>query len=399
MKRVLFLILLLIPLFVAAEDRYYGSNIIDMIDNFGEEVHYYSDNVVYENGMYRLTGNVVSTTMQTIYYSFDANIKEFYTCKSQTATECENVYVVYKDSTCTYTNGLWGSSITGYLGIMLRNGMKKEDVEYYYIGNDYKYENGKYTLVDYEKYDIKTIDRTNYLSRRYHKKYFCINNYGITCDNLYILNDVSDSLSYGTPVDEYYLISDNYIKENGKFKLVNPRRVWGAISGGEYGFTCKSKEDTCNDLYAVAIDSRFDRHDGGRLNSFTLLEVSGETKDIELKLNDSYDPLQYFSDNELDNVVNTDPSVADIKNKKLELYKAGETYFIVEDDFNYKALHLTVTEEDLPKEEKKTEDKQEEKKEEKKNPETRDITIGVFVLFIISLASIFVLSKKKIINN
>ena len=87
------------------------------------------------------------------------------------------------------------------------------------------------------------------------------------------------------------------------------------------------------------------------------------------------------------------------KNKKLELYKAGETYFIVEDDFNYKALHLTVTEEDLPKEEKKTEDKQEEKKEEKKNPETRDITIGVFVLFIISLASIFVLSKKKIINN
>ena len=363
MKKVLFIILLLLPLFVVAEDVYYSPSSIKMVERFeAGATYYYSDDVIYENGTYRLTGQVIHTSIDSSSYNFGYEIKELYTCHASNSTvntECENVYVVYKDSTCIYFNNTSGSSTTGRLGIMLRNGMKKEDVEYYYIGNDYKYENGKYTLVDYEKYDIKTIDYTNYLIRQYHKKFFCIDNYGITCDNLYILNDVSDKANYGTPADRYYLISDNYIKENNEYRLVNPRRVWGDVSMGERGYTCRSKDDHCDVLYTVSIADRLILNDGGLKNSFTLLEVTDKTKDLELKLNDAYDLLYFFEESELNNIVNTNPSVADIKNGKLELYSVGETYFIVEDDFNYKALHLKVTENDLSNEEKENEKEKE----------------------------------------
>ena len=368
MKKILFILIMFIPIFVFAEDVYYGVTDSVYLEAFSNRnQYYYSDEIVYENGMYRLTGNVKNISIDNSHGYFNDDVKEFYTCKSRDETECEEVFVVYKDSgnfTSPYGSGL--------LGVKLQNGLKKEDIEYYYIGEDYKYENGKYTLVNYQKYEIRTINVVTYLSVNYKGKFFCLDNFGITCDKLIVFDDVSNYYSYGTSVENYYLISDNYIKEKGKYRLVNPRRVWGANSGGEHGYTCRSKEDTCDELYNVLISPHYDIHDGGRLNSFTLLSVLGETKDVELKLGETYNPLDFFNEDELDNMVNTNPDVADIKNKKLELYKVGETYFIVEDDFNYKALHLSVTEDMIPK-------------EEPKNPNTKDMVLMVIVLMVIVL--------------
>lgn len=377
---IIFMLFLLFPVFVKAEGVYYDAPSFEYAVCIGNDsTLVFSDDVIYENGVYKLTGNLV--TNKTRYLDVSNGRKEYYTCNSDSETECENAYIVYVDKSC-----MAFYSSNHKLSIKLSNGMKKEDVEYYYVADDYEEKNGTYTLVNPEKYNARDITSSNYISRVHEEKYFCVDNYGITCNQMVYLRSRGNTFSYGEPVDRYYLVGDGYVKEDGKYRLLNPKRVLGGTFADLIGYTCRSKEDTCDELYTVSISGSFDNHDGGRLNYFTLLDVLDTSLDVALKINDSYNLFDFFDEDEIDEMINTNPRVADFKNGKLELYEIGETLFVIEDDFNYKALHIVVLEDTL-----------EDEIEEKPiiNPNTRDVLFLLLGIFGISFVLVFLLKKKN----
>ena len=364
------LLLLLLPIVAKAEDVYYGVPSLKMVDCVPNYQDYlYAEDVVYENGKYKLSDDNFLDRAINLGTDVDDN-KEYYSCLSETETECEEVYIVYADRSCM---SFWLSD--NKLGIRLRNGLKKEDVEYYYVGNDFKEENGQYSLVDYEKYEIRNIGAENHMSTHHELKYICTDNYGITCDHMAILKVCGNNYSYAEPVEDYYLVSDEYIKEDGIFRLVDPYRVMPGAFDDLTGYTCRTKGDTCESLYTVSISGSFDVHDGGRLNRFTLLGELKE-KELNLKLNEKYEIKEFFTDEEISKIVVTNPEVAGVSENGLILYKVGETDLIYEDDFNYKVIHLIVTEDML-------------------NPNTNDALFILIGIFAISFVVVYLLKRKE----
>lgn len=388
MKKTMLLILLLIittiiPYKVNALSEYhalYYLKNINCSNNSESDDYNRSTNVTFENGLYHLSGEVFNDFPYSLLYG-DGQ-KYYYMCDNKRNTECEKVHAILLDNNCD-------NERYEFISIQFKNGQTYENTKKYYVGKDYTYENGIYTLKDYEEHNFSEITGLHYLSKKHYGYYICPDNYQKSCQNLSIIREGgfdSAGNAINTMADyanHYYLVSDSYKKENNEFILLNPKKVYPASDANEEGFTCKSNDNKCNKLYYIHVGNYYETHDGGRKSDLDLLEITTNTINKEIKLKDDYKLSAFFNEEELPNVFSTNKEVANIVNNELVLYKVGNTDLIYENDFNYKAIHLKVTDDLLHNE------------TIPKNPNTRNNIILLLILCIM-LLSIIPFRKKLI---
>ena len=372
-KLLILLITLLFPILVHAEDtftEYYGLDVIVSDYNVYENnIVNYSNEIIYENGHYQLSGTVVmiNLTPNLIRYYFPDS-EYLYTCGSSKSTTCETVTMIDYNTECS-GNG------NGFLGVILRDGQTAEDKKYFYVGKDYKENNGLYTLENYEKHPISELTATSYLSNHYGGYYFCPTSFGITCDNMVVLSYRSHRISAAESVENWHYLGDGYQYIDDKFNLLNPKKTMLASTSGGHGYTCISKESICDQLYYVEISESYDSHDGGRAYTYSKVIIPNEIKKetAQLYLGDTKVIEEYFSLDEINSIIITNPSIIEIKNGKIITKSVGETYLIYEDNDTYKEIKISIIEE---------------KKEINENPKT-NMNIHILLMIVSNILLLF----------
>ena len=368
----LFTIILVCPLMVHAETEWHNraSNLRDVKcqDNASRTV---AKSVQYSNGKYKMQDTIESFTIGSWP---DESLSKVYLCDTTSTQECSNMYVAYRDISCQIS-----SNRIGKMSYSLSEGIT--DVTSFYIGTDYKYENGMYTMTEYEEYPISDYTNVTYLSRTFEGKYFC-KNYQKSCKTMYQIGSQSNTmfgelLSQLYSLDDYYLVSDSFTKKDGIYYLTDPRKVDLVRDGGVSGYSCHSKEDNCTTLYTIEVSNEYDGHDG-RMTTYNQLESVNNVIEKELMLEDNYDVSTFFVGEEVTKVHSTDKSVAEIVDGKLVLYKVGTTDLIYEDDLTYKVIHLRVTNEMISN-----------------NPKTTRVSIFASLLGL-ALITALVIEKRKV---
>ena len=177
LKKKYFLILLIVcislftPLLANAEDvfsEYYGVS-LGINDYMSMDLqpydYYFSNEVIYENGQYILSGFVTNNLYNghVIRPEFTETI---YTCSSEVDTTCQNVTLIYRNMDFIGFH-------QGLLGLVLKNGETAEQRRHFYVGKDYEYMNDHYNLVNYEEHDISELKKANDLSQKFHEYYYC----------------------------------------------------------------------------------------------------------------------------------------------------------------------------------------------------------------------------------
>lgn len=162
------------------------------IYNIPNSKYYYSDTVIYKNGVYTLVNPV-----QYLYKENHSNLDKKYTCLSETETNCTQVSQVYAvDSGASYLNYYSFSNGQTYESLYEDGNNHK-----WVFGNDFTYSNGVYTLKD-----TISINMGDYLtegSKIYNKhNYTCLSENN-TCSTLYYIlvhkkssNTIDDNTGY-----------------------------------------------------------------------------------------------------------------------------------------------------------------------------------------------------------
>ena len=323
-----------------------------------------SEDVSYENGIYQLIEpfNLYpprwDDSLPTKLYCLENNKQD-------------EIYLMFKNTTCILGDA------RGKLAYKLTEGNK--DLDFVYFGTEYQFENGSYILTEYEEIPITQV-RDDLFFYEYYKGYYMCLNYGKTCSTLYMIGDKSNSPT-GSPystlenVENYFLVSDTYKKENGQFVLINPRKVYLSLDGGEEGYSCRSHDATCSVLYTISTDERYDR---GRRVEYNELSITNRSIDLELEKTEGYDLKSFFTEQEIAKLFSLNPEIAEIKNNQLVLKKAGTTDIIYEDNTNYKVIHLRVLESLL-----------------EKNPKTNTTSVLTILLGTLLIISLLIEQRRK----
>ena len=226
--------------------------------------YYFGDSIVYENGTYTLQNAEIKTWSNEY-----KNLKGYYTCKSNNSISCSNVYYVVGNSFSTsiplltlkdgvtdpyeyefiigksyeqnqdgtytlkdkqtikkaewfnMTSEQYESRKNQYIcdditkdvctniykiSQIYNTSLVKEKAEIIIFGNDVKYENGNYTLIDTKETTSYSTDNME-LAKKYH--YTCLNN-SKTCTNVYYIE------SFGAPVEriDYFTLTNGEKLEN-----------------------------------------------------------------------------------------------------------------------------------------------------------------------------------------
>ena len=379
MKKNIILLLALIlitPILIKAEEERYGYSSDRRImcsEDINGVCSTFSNTYIYEDGLYKLTGTVKNNYSAMSFPNSSA--QNLYCCSSQEG-ECESMYVFLKGSYC-------GPSL-GYNMILFSNGNSYEDFQNYYVGKGFQYADGVYTLTEVESDTFFDMQGRNEWGLKYRGYYMCEEPYKTTCTNIYKISGTGNGAGgrmYTSMVngESYFYVSDNYIRKDNQFILQNPRRVYPGADAGESGYTCHSKETTCDQLYYIEVTSIADIHDGGRLVYSYLLNIKDTVIEKEVAITSNYDITSVFTPPELLKIFTTDPSIAEIANGKLVIHKIGEIDVIYEDDTTYKVLHLSITNELLPD-----------------NPKTAGTTIFGTILGVLLISALIIIPKKFI---
>ena len=325
--------------------RFYGAQAFYNVRDINIESYLtYSTDVTYENGMYILASDARETYSRWLGSYFQAQ-DYYFTCGDSTTSSCEEIIAVFPSISCSQVN--YPENV---MGLYLSNNENIENKLTFYLGKDYIEEDGMYRLVDYEEHNLSEINRLTYLSRTYGGYYMCPSTYGLSCDDMIVLFDTgSDYNSTGESLDHWHLIGDGYQYSNGHFKLINPRRSLLATTKEREGYTCISKEDTCDEVYYVEINEFYWYRDGGRPYTYYKVELPNEreTDHISLMMGDEYKIDSFFTEEEINEVIITDPSIVEIDKGAIIAKKAGETSLIYETDGIYKELMITITEQQI----------------------------------------------------
>ena len=395
LKKKYFLILLIVcislftPLLANAEDvfsEYYGVS-LGINDYMSMDLqpydYYFSNEVIYENGQYILSGFVTNNLYNghVIRPEFTETI---YTCSSEVDTTCQNVTLIYRNMDFIGFH-------QGLLGLVLKNGETAEQRRHFYVGKDYEYMNDHYNLVNYEEHDISELKKANDLSQKFHEYYYCPGTGGISCDNMVVLLSVGNYFSYGASVEDWHFIGEGYQYNNGKYKLVNPKKTLLATAHGGSGYTCISKEDICDEVYYVEISDYYEFRDGGREYTYSKVMAPNEVilNTIDLKVKNTKSLAEYFTPNELNNIIITDSSIIDIEDGYIICKAAGETSLIYESNGLYKELTITVTENQIEKP----------KMQPLDNPNTSSKVPIFLTIFIVIIVFLLWIQHKEIIKK
>lgn len=381
MKKIILLIIIitLFPITVYASEEYYDSSIINFFSCRDNRTNgFTSSDVIYNNGQYTLSGTIDSGIIADFFPPRTSEFNHAYNCDDKYNQECTKIILYLKDSNCT------GVTIDkGKTGIYLVNGNNYDTVKKYYIGKDYKYENNHYKLVNYTEHNINEVSVVPYLCSQQVGKYVCDEIYKTECKKLYKVlpcrsNIGAQPLETVVNVEDYFLVSENYKKENNKYYLINPEKVYPSADAGKQGYTCHSHEDSCENLFKINVTNQYDSHDGGRKSIIENLVITTKEENKELKKHEKLDLTTFYTKRELSQVFSSNPEVADIKDEELILYKVGETKLIYEDDFTYKAINLKVTEDDL-----------------NKNPNTKTSLYIIVSFILLNIIIVYIVFNKK----
>ena len=94
-------------------------------------------------------------------------------------------------------------------------------------------------------------------------------------------------------------------------------------------------------------------------------------------LGEEYDLTDFFTTKEIKKLISSNPNVAEIKKNHLEIYKAGYTNIVYEDDTTYKVVHLTVTDEMV-----------------ERNPKTARVSIFATLLGLVLITALIIEHKQ-----
>ena len=380
-KRIIILLIILIfPIFAYADDqftKYYAAPIsIDVIENHQLDIDtYYGNEISYENGQYTLSGTLKQGLSQATIKVYYPNDNIVYTCKSRENLSCEEVLAV------NYKHELDDGFLRGYLGIKLKNGETFSDRENFYVSKEYEYNEGVYTLVNYETHNISEIRNTNFLGS-YKGYYYCPSTNGTSCTDLVSIVSGGRYKNYAEKPDNYHLLAEGYQYIDGKYKLINPEKALLATTSNRTGYTCMSKEEVCEEVYYVEISENYVVNDGGRRYTYTKIYIPNEieTNTIKLMVGEAKMLEPHFTEEEINTIKITNPEIIEIKEGKIIAKKVGETILIYEDNDTYKELKIIINEEDLNN------------IENLENPKTG---INISILIIAVLAIILAINYKK----
>ncbi len=374
MKKKLFLligILFLFPVIVQASEQEFHRR----TSNYGDLQCENANRTVgldthYENGIYYLDDIQESFSTGSAWIS---SAEKVYMCETVNQTECEVIKVLYKDKTCHNSQGYPGHTV-----YKLQDGLK--DISVFYVGTDYKYEKGMYILTEYEEHDIDELIHSSSLSTKYEGKYYCMN-YAKECSHLYKIssagvNWASQSYSNFVDLEEYYLVSHQFMKKDNQYYLIDPQKVYLTEDGGVTGYTCRSHSDHCDSIYKIYTDEIYDGRDG-RMVTLDVLTIENDSIEKTIKLDEAFNVSTFFREEEISKVFSTKPEIAEIVNGELVLYRVGTTDLIYEDDTTYKVIHLTVTQEALSG-----------------NPKTRNTMIFTIILGLTLIISMIAFQRK-----
>ena len=341
MKKMFFLIIICIfmfPILTNALDEEWRrwSTLNDEIycaDNSATNI--YGTEVTYSNGLYHVGGT--TGTDLVFRWSYGPTDYDYvYTCKKGDVTECANVYLVFRSVRCHGFNNR--------VGVKLVGGATYENQQSFYIGDGYTKENGVYTLKNAVSHPFTEMTNESYISDTYKYKYMC-EGYGKTCNKAWILFSVINPVTgknylAGVDVEDYYLMSDQYIIEDDHYVIIDPKIVYPVLETGS-GYSCHNHDTTCTTLYRLTIDEEYDNHDGRRA-VYDLLTINKSEKHKTLSLRSGGNVNDFFTNEELKKSFSTNTEIANIDNANLLLYRVGNTDIIYEDDIKYKVMHLRV---------------------------------------------------------
>ncbi len=129
-------------------------------------------------------------------------------------------------------------------------------------------------------------------------------------------------------------------------------------------------------IYPFTIYAYSD-HDNGKKENYDEQELSDESLTKTINIKDNYYLEEFFSTEEIKDIISTNPDVAEVKNTELVLHKVGKTDIVYEDDTNYKVIHLTVTKDSLDS-----------------NPKTTGTTVFAIILGVVLILSLVTLNRK-----
>lgn len=147
----------------------------------------YADKITFQNGKYYLENAQSYKSMS------DTTLKNKYTCLSE-EDSCETIYHIESDGLTyvTYTVYKNGDTYEKTIADLLN--------KHIILGNDVKYTNGKYTLLDTVTYPIESLDSFEDILKESNigKRHYIGISDGNTCTTVYYIYDLENS--YGTYV-------------------------------------------------------------------------------------------------------------------------------------------------------------------------------------------------------
>ena len=351
-KKLLFLILLMIlllPTIVYAEEtftEFYFHTRTDksyLVNVVETETYYYSDNIVYENGKYKLTGTILNSSID-LFYRYGNNYfrdrEVVYTCLSGEDISCQEAVAVFHKK-------IYGRTSFYKLGIKLEGGQMLDDRRKFYVGKDFEPKDGIYEMIDYEKHDVTELMDERTLSANYVGYFVCPNINETSCDDLQIIVGGGNYGNYVEDVENWNYLADGYQYIDGKYILINPKRTFIISNPGGNGYTCISKEDVCDEVYFVEISPYYEVHDGKEY-VYTKVQHPSEPliNNVQLRKRSSMKLNNYFTSEELSNIIVTNPNVIEIENDEIICKEAGETSIIHENTTSYKELKINIEDEE-----------------------------------------------------
>ncbi len=405
-NKILLIILLLFPAIVFAEKE-----ITDEETSITQEMSYtpetfstmlpdvrkgdsfwIADDYSYEDGVYKLKGNVVQTKVENYPYDQDAEQPVVYMCQPYQgySTECPILYVVFPKVEYRDKKAVNQPSLRDYyLALTYLNGEEyKEGEEYIYISEEYEQlENGKYKLINPERiYMFEFKDKVD--------MYTCANLYEKECDELYQVKKEEGRIVFVDDFENRILYGTTYTYKDGKYilqntSLINP--VYFTMQDNVY--TCLTKEETCETLYKALAYEEFEIQlygfgvgYGASTINYQVFTPSTETEEVKLDIKETKKVTGIQTS---DRIVIEDESVLSVSLEAgvatIEPKKVGTTkVIIISREDKLRIINVIVS--SIP--------------EEPVNPNTKDLILVIVGLSLICLIIVIVEHKKiKYINQ
>ena len=261
-----------------------SSNVINYDSTSSTTAYYYGDKATWNTStnMYDLTvddgnGNDITPTSRNQWQYIRSSAQGMYTCRSDTATSCADVYYIVSNMTNTYMPS-----------VKLSNGETYDKTVTWTVATDYTKSGNDYVLTSPTTLTITLKDwYTGYNNASYKNIYVCSDFTSSTCNELYYIGATSIyQITYIKSINNYYF-GNSVTYQNGSYTIdtdtdtTKYQQIWNwykkynAINNSHY--TCfNTTDNTCgSSVYYVYYT--------GSTNAYYIELKNGKTVEDALK--------------------------------------------------------------------------------------------------------------------